>query len=123
MREYPNQMKISGDLAELLDFSEIYCSAACCGLQAFEIHKSLLLRKIIDKGEKGISWYNALKAELEELYLTVEATKVDSEEEVPVIYPRNKSLPEYWLPHNELLHFLRRWNRVIKQVKGTNAVP
>ena len=126
MREFGNQVKISSALSELLDFSEIYCSGACCGLQAFEIHKSLLLRKIIDKnidGEDGVNWYNELNIEIDSLHRHVSNLAIDNEEEIPVIYPRNDSLPEYYLPKNELQHMLLRWQRVFKQVKGTQAVP
>lgn len=120
------QIKISSALSELLDFSEIYCSAACCGLSAFEIHKGLLLRKIIDKnisGESGINWYNELKIEIDYLHGYVTNLVIENEKEIPVIYPRNDKLPEYYLPKNELQHLLLRWQRVFKQVKGTQAVP
>ena len=126
MREFENQIKISSALSELLDFSEIYCSAACCGLQAFGIHKSLLLRRIIDKnneGKSGINWYNELKLEIDAPHLHLTNLSIDNEKEIPVIYPRNDSLPEFYLPKNELQHLLLRWQRVLKQVKGTQVVP
>ena len=123
MREFRNQIKISEDLAELFDFAEIYCSAGCCGINAFEIHKGLLLRKVIDKGALGVPWYNQVKSEIDFHYSEAVASLAESEENVPIIYPRNDAFPEFHLKKNELIHFFLRWQRVFKQVKGTNAVP
>jgi len=151
MKTLNSPIKISPALSELLDFSEIYCSASCCGLQAFEIHKSLLLRKIIDKNIEsgnGLNWYNitiiltqidldsvkenliekvssetGLKVEIDSLHLFLSNLVIDNEEEIPVFYPKNGKLPEYCLPKNELQHLMLRWQRVLKQVKGTQAVP
>ena len=69
--EYEHKVKASTALAELLDSTAIYCSAACCGLDAFEIHRGLLLRKIIDKNiekDKGNDWYNSLEQEIESVH-------------------------------------------------------
>jgi len=126
MIKFENQIKISSSLVELLDFSEIHCSAGCCGLQAFEIHKSLLLRKVIDKnisGVSGIDWYNELKIEIDSLHEHLINLNLDKETEIPIIYPRNTDLPEFYLAKNELQHMFLRWQRVFKQVKGSQAIP
>lgn len=124
MRTFNNQVCISEQLVELLDFCEIYCSAACCGINAFEIHKGLLLRKVIDKGSDGVDWYNLLNKEVKKLSSELERLSVeDNEEDIPIIYPRNDSFPEYYLPYNELMHLCKRLNIIVRQVKGSNAVP
>ncbi|MDO3381530.1 DUF6331 family protein [Gilvimarinus algae] len=126
MESIKYQVRVSDALAELLDFSEIYCSAACCGLQAFEIHRGLLIRKIIDKnleGTSGIDWYNELKAEVDSLHHYISNLAVKDETEISVFYPQNTNLPEFHLPKNELQHFFLRWQRVFTQTKGTQAVP
>lgn len=123
MQEFKNQIKISEALAELFDFAEVYCSPACCGISAFEIHKGLLLRKIIDKGALGVPWYNQVKSEIDSHYAEVVASLAKSEEDIPIIYPRNDVFPEFFLQKNEVIHFFLRWQRVLKQVKGTSAIP
>ena len=123
MREFKNQIKISEALSELFDFTEIYCSAASCGISAFEIHKGLLLRKIIDKGSTGISWYNQVKSEIDVHYSEAVASLAEDAEDIPLIYPRNDAFPEFYLKKNEMKHLFLRWQRVFKQVKGTHAVP
>jgi len=126
MREFKNQIKVSSSFSELLDFSELNCTASCCGLQAFEIHKSLLLRQVIDKnlaGISGVDWYNGVKEEIDLLHKLVSELDIGHETEIPVIYPRNDSSPEFYIPRNELQHLLLRWQRVFRQVKGTQAIP
>lgn len=123
MREFKNQIKISEALAELFDFAEVYCSAECCGISAFEIHKGLLLRKVIDKGPLGVPWYNQVKSEVDSLYAEAASSLAGGEEDIPIIYPRNDAFPEFYLKKYEVIHFFIRWQRVLKQVKGTNAVP
>jgi hypothetical protein len=126
MKDFENQVKVSSELSELLDYAQIYCSASCCGLGAFEIHKSLLLRKVINKklaGESGIKWYGQLKVEIESLHELVSRLELPDEYEIPIVYPTNDTLPEFYLPKNELQHLLLRWQRVFRQVKGTQAVP
>ena len=68
-------------------------------------------------------WYNEVKSEIDFHYSEVIALLAESEESVPLIYPRNEAFPEFYLKKDELIHFLLRWQRVFKQVKGTNAVP
>jgi len=123
MRNFPNQIEVSDELSELFEFSEIYCTAGCCGLGAFEIHRGMLVRKIIDKGVDGISWYNKNRKEIDQLHDKVKDLPVGSDVEIPVIYPKNYSVPQFYLPKNELQHFFLRWQRVFRQTKGTQAVP
>lgn len=124
MRKFENQILISPILKELLDFLEVNCSAACCGLQAFEINKSLLLRQIIDKGSEGVSWYNSLISDVGATSEEIDKISViDPEQDIPVIYPENDSCPEFYLPYNELKHLFKRLKIIIEQVKGSNAVP
>jgi len=119
-----NQISLSNELVELLDFFEVNCSAACCGLNAFEINRGLALRIIIDKGDKRREWHEQLKLEVKNLRTEISSLKVsDSGEDIAIRYPNNTELPEYHLPHNELLHLFKRLSIVLKQVEGSNALP
>ena len=124
MREFTNQIIISSKLAELLEFCEVNCSAECCGINAFEINKALLLRKLIDKENKRTEWYNSIKNEVNKSYLKLKEMNIKNEEEnIPVIYPKNDSSPEYYLSYEEILHLFKRLEIILKQVKGSNVLP
>jgi hypothetical protein len=119
-----NQISVSKELVELLDFFEVNCTAACCGISAFEINRGLALRIIIDKGDKRREWHKCLKQEVANLQADISTLKInDPEEDVAIRYPTNTELPQYHLQHNELLHLFKRLGIVLKQVEGSNALP
>jgi len=123
MRKFDNQVYISDELADLLSFLEVNCSIACCGISALEIHKGLLLRKLIDMGETRYDWYSSVKEEIENKFTEVQAISVDNEADIPVRTAEFESMPAYYMPYNELLHLFKRLGIIFKQVKGSNAIP
>lgn len=124
MRNFENQLEVSDDFVEFLDFIEIHCSAACCGLEAFELSEGLLLRFLLDKKDDRKSWYKSTVFEIAELEEYLGKKKItDSELDIPFVYPRNDSLPEYYLPHNEVTLLLKRLKGIFENVVGSNVLP
>ncbi|MCV6620424.1 MAG: hypothetical protein OIF51_01570 [Cellvibrionaceae bacterium] len=114
-------LDITDELYKLLDYSAIYCSPNCCGLQAFEIHKGLLTRYLMDF---GLDLYPKLRREIDSIYKEVKAAKVDlDEQEIGLVCKSRGATAQFQLTHEELEHFFLRWTRVFKQVEGSNAVP
>jgi hypothetical protein len=53
MTDYPRQVVIESPLWDFMEHCEVYCSASCCGMDAFEVHHALILRKVIDENLGG----------------------------------------------------------------------
>ena len=67
--KYPRQIVINDPLREFVEHCEVYCSAACCELKAFELHPALLLRLCIDKNLAGEDGGAAFREAWEQLLL------------------------------------------------------
>ena len=117
-------VEVEKELEALFDYCAIYCSPNCCGLASFEIHKGLLLRYLLDRNSNLVALYNAMNSQITKIYESLCNLVVSSEEvEIGVVYLSKGTSPNFSLPYNEAVHFFRRWQRVFRQVKGTNAVP
>ncbi|MDH5360426.1 MAG: hypothetical protein OEX03_07680 [Gammaproteobacteria bacterium] len=124
MREFKNQIKISEELANLLDFLEVYNSAASVGVAAFSVSEPLVLRFMLDNIADRSSWYEETKKEIDGLIREVQKlAAIKENEDFPLIYPRNESLPEYYLESSEILPWFRELYETVSGVKGSNVLP
>ncbi|MFC1858159.1 DUF6331 family protein [Thermodesulfobacteriota bacterium] len=114
MSEYPKQIEINDPLWAFMQHGEVYCSGACCGIQAFEVHPALLLRKVIDEnlaGRNGSEQFKIAWQQLADLIRFVELTNLVSVNgELPFWNEERTELPQYWLPEEEVPGWLERWN-------------
>ncbi|MHC1782393.1 MAG: DUF6331 family protein [Anaerolineaceae bacterium] len=114
MPEYPRQIIIEKPLWDFMEYCEVYCSASCCGLDAFEIHAALLLRKVIDKNlskTDGNQSFNSAWNQLIKIISHIDNLDLEStNHEIPIWSYENCKLPEYWLPENDIRSWLNLWN-------------
>jgi hypothetical protein len=114
MSEYPKQIEINSPLWAFMEYCEVYCTGACCGIQAFEIHPALLLRKVIDEnlaGKNGSKQFRLAWQQLVALIRYIESENLVSVNgDLPFWNEGNTNLPQYWLPEKEVPEWLERWN-------------
>ena len=107
--KYPRQIVLNDPLREFVEHCEVYCSATCCELHAFELHPALLLRLCIDKnraGEDGGAAFREAWKQLKELVCLVESTDMNtSGDQVPFWTQKNKKVPEFWLATEDVPKF------------------
>lgn len=113
MSSHPKQIVIDEPLWSFMQHCEVYCSGACCGIEAFEVHPALLLRKTIDmnlasKDGSG-SFENARRqmSVLRQLVSTVTLQTVN--DQVPFWSREHSELPGFWLPVGEVADWLAKW--------------
>lgn len=119
MSKYPQQVIIENPLWAFMRYCEVYCSAACCGKDAFEVHHALILRKVIDENLAGIDGNNSFKLAWQQLKSiisivnSIELACVNNE--VPIWNDELVDLPQYWMPVNEFKDWLSEWNVVFEK--------
>lgn len=113
MSSYPKQVVIDEPLWSFMRFCEVYCSAACCGVQAFEVHPALLLRKMIDMNlatKDGSATFEVARRQMLELRRRVSSVALQTvNDEVPFWKSTTSELPEFWLPNDEVADWLAKW--------------
>jgi hypothetical protein len=119
MTVHPRQVVIHNPLWAFMQHCEVYCSAACCGTQAFEVHPALLLRKVIDENLRGGDGQKSFKLawqQLIDLINLLSTTKLMVvHDEVPFWDEENTELPQYWLPKGVIPKWLSLWNDAFKK--------
>jgi hypothetical protein len=118
-QDYPRELIIRNPLWAFMMHCEIYCTAACCGIDAFEIHPSLLLRKVIDEnlaGRDGNQLFWLAWKQLREITVFVDTIKLKSiNEQVPFWNEEETRLPQYWLPESKIREWLIQWDDVFEK--------
>src|SRR5687768_11878899 len=113
MSNHPKQIVIDEPLWSFMGHCEVYCSGACCGVQAFEIHPALLLRKTIDLNlatKDGSAAFEAARRQMTELRQRVSSQALQTvNDEVPFWKGESSKLPEFWLPIGEVADWLEKW--------------
>ena len=123
MSKYPKSIIIESPLWEFMSHCEVYCSAACCEKNAFEIHPALLLRKKIDINISGNDGEALLKKAWEQFKIINE--KIINKDygtkkgQIPIWHDIDNDLPEYWLYEDGAVEWFEQWNRAFeKAIKG-----
>ena len=110
MANYPKQIILRAPLSEFVEHCEVYCTGACCGTDAFELHPALLLRKCIDENVRGGDSYRAFHQAWEQLrglIALVDSTELQSvHDQVPIWKEENSNLPEFWFPRSDVSEWL-----------------
>jgi hypothetical protein len=113
MSSHPKQIVISEPLWSFMDYCDVYCSAACCGVQAFEVHPALLLRKVIDMNlatKDGSASFDTARRQMTELRQRVSSEPLQTvNDEVPFWNSETSELPQFWLPVEEVADWLAKW--------------
>ena len=126
MTDYPRQIVIPNPLWSFMQYSEVYCTAACCGLGAFEIHAALLLRKVLDEnlgGRDGNRQFHIAKRQLRDLIQYCEFTDLEAlGENVPIWNEEPINLPQYWLPRDKIKGWLSEWNHAFEKASIYNGL-
>jgi hypothetical protein len=108
-----------------MEHCEVYCTAACCGTQAFELHPALLLRKIIDiniatqdgSGSRAFSAAWGQLQKIRELASGTEFASINSE----VLFWKSASSDchEFSIPVDEVLTWLAAWDDCFSRASRT----
>jgi hypothetical protein len=113
MPSYPRQIVIQEPLCSFMDHCEVYCSAACCGVEAFEVHPALLLRKVIDMnlaGADGATAFSMARHQMAGLRQYVASERIQTVDgEAPFWRSVENELPEFWLSMEQLVPWLVKW--------------
>jgi hypothetical protein len=119
MPEYPRQLIIKQPLWAFMCYCEIYCSAACCGRAAFQVHHALILRKVIDEnlaGRDGSKLFELAWQQLRDVIAFVNATElICVHNEVPIWNDEPVELPQYSMPVKEFKDWLLVWDGVFTE--------
>lgn len=111
---YPKQIVIEDPLWGFIDFCEVYCSAGCCGIDAFEVHPALLLRKVADMnlaGAHGDTAFRTARHQLADLKHLVETHEFETvHTEIPIWRSVSAELPEFCIGQEELRNWLKAWD-------------
>ena len=125
MEEYAKEVIIKDPLKSFMMHCEIYCTAACCEKQAFEVNQALLIRKMIDENLAGnngqVLLHDAFRQfkGVKEIMLSPEISTYHNQ--IPIWYNRNQDLPSYWLETNDLQEWLDKWEEEF--IKATSQWP
>ena len=117
MATYPKQIVIGEPLWSFMHHCEVYCSGACCGIQAFEVHPALLLRKTADlnltaRDASGSAAFQTAWRQIVELRQRVGSVTLKTvHDEVPFWSSEPAELPEFWLPASEVADWLEKWEK------------
>ena len=113
MPSHPKQIVIGEPLWGFMHHCEVYCSGACCGIQAFEVHPALLLRRTIDINlatKDGSAAFEAARRQITELRARLSSEALQTvNDEVPFWSGEASELPEFWLPVDEVADWLAKW--------------
>ena len=126
MAKYPRQLVIDKPLWEFMQYCEVYCSAACCGIDAFEVHPALILRKTIDENlssRSGHKLFVRAWEQLKDVINFVRTTELISfHDELPVWNEEETELPQYWLPKDTIPQWLQQWNGAFEKASHTGGL-
>ena len=113
MASPPKQIVVIEPLWSFMHYCEVYCSGACCGIQAFEVHPALLLRKTIDMNvaaQNGSASFEAARRQMIELRSRLSSQALQTvNDEVPFWKGESAELPEFCLPASEVADWLEKW--------------
>ena len=115
MANYPKQIVVGEPLWSFMHHCEVYCSGACCGVQAFEVHPALLLRKVADlnlaaRDGSGSVSFQAAWRQITELRQQLGTSTLQAvNDEVPFWSSESAELPEFWLLVGEVADWLAKW--------------
>jgi hypothetical protein len=133
MSSYPKQIVIEEPLWGFMRHCEVYCSGACCGVEAFEVHRSLLLRKVADMhlaGTDGTTAFRTARRQMAELKRRVASEEIQTvNDEAPFWTSAGNKLPEFWLPLEQVGDWLVKWEAAFTEASqyggldGGNAEP
>lgn len=133
MPSYPKQIVIEEPLWGFMRHCEVYCSGACCGVEAFEVHRALLLRKVADMhlaGTDGSAAFCAARRQMDELRRRVATEKIQTvNDEAPFWSSARDQLPEFWVPLEQVGAWLEKWQAAFTEASqygglaGVSAEP
>ena len=111
--EPPRQILLDEPFLSFIEHSEVYCSGACCGVDAFEVHEGLILRKVIDWNlidKSGNDKYSEARNQVSSICDFLSNNDLLSiNEEVPIWCIKNNGLPKFWLPIEEVNSWFLMW--------------
>src|SRR3954467_4981780 len=115
MPRYPKQIAIDEPLWSFMQHCEVYCSGACCGIQAFEVHPALLLRKTIDMNratKDGSASFQTAWRQMTALRERISSEALQTvNDEVPFWGSKSTELPNFWLPAGEVIDWIEKWEK------------
>lgn len=110
---YPKQVVIDEPLWSFMHHCEVYCSGACCGVEAFEVHRAMLLRKVVDMnlvGLDGAASFCLARRQMTELRQHVASENIQVvNDEIPFWTSGAAELPQFWLSKEEVAGWLEQW--------------
>jgi hypothetical protein len=113
MEDFQRQVVIPNPLWAFMEHCMVYCTASCCGIEAFEVHPALLLRKVIDEnlaGGDGRHSFRLAWRQLEDLIRLIDTTQLQTRhDQVPFWNEEPTALPQYWLPKGQIRRWLSKW--------------
>ena len=122
MSRLPKQIVIGEPLWSYMHHCEVYCSGACCGVHAFEIHPALLLRKTMDMNlatKDGAASFQAARRQMTELRQRTSSEALQTvNDEVPFWKSETSNLPLFLLPVDEVADWLAKWETSFKEASG-----
>ena len=106
----PKQIVIEEPLWGFMLHCQVYCSGDCCGSEAFEVHKALILRKVIDMNRAkldGSAVFRLARQQIAELRQRVSAETLQVvDDEVP-FWTLERFM--FCLPKDEVVGWLEKW--------------
>jgi hypothetical protein len=114
MDEYPRQVVIPNPLWSFMQHCEVYCTGSCCGIDAFEVHPALLLRRVIDENLGGGDGHRSFRVAWQQLKDLIRHYNITPlltlHGEVPFWNDEPGNLPQYWLPKNRIHKWFSEWS-------------
>ncbi|MEB8434299.1 hypothetical protein OO007_18825 [Cocleimonas sp. KMM 6892] len=118
-----NQISISGELAKLFNYCEVYDSPASVGTDAFSVSDGILLRYILDEVSNPQNWLSLMKNEIKEIRDKVTMFGLENKDiDIAFVYPSNTDLPEFYLDYEDVSQWLTSWLNLFEYVQNANAV-
>lgn len=107
MSSYPKQIIVEKPLLDFLRHCEVYCSIACCGLQALEIHKALILSRVASENlakRDGGNQFVLAQLQVQQLNQRLQPLVLEEVHgEVPIWDINESKLPLCWLSKMDAL--------------------
>ncbi|MDP7287089.1 MAG: DUF6331 family protein [Phycisphaerae bacterium] len=114
MAEYPVQIVVDDALWDFMEYCEIYCGGACCGIDAYEIHHGLLIRKSIDwniSDRSGEQKFNKAWGQLKELVHAAETTAPQAVNGQIAVWRKGgeEGWPAFVVDADDVIPWLHKW--------------
>ena len=119
------QVVVEKPLLDFLLHCEVYCSMACCGMQALEIHKALILSRqgLEDRAKRdGLGQFVLAQKQVQALNKKLQTLVLETiNGEVPIWDESEAELPLCWLPKMDVLVLFSKFEEAFFEAAKYNG--